>query len=182
MQSKNHDLLTKCKLVNMWNVDESSCFNSQAYKVLVPNKNEHSISSKSAFEPHITGMFCFNAAGIRLDPFIILPGLVKNPPELSQMNAFFCTQSSGWMTRQLFAIFCIYFVSKVSAYKEVLPESSEPVVLTVENHSSRIISYAIEYLAMHNIALLTFPPHCSHVLQPFDVAAARSLKSSMAKY
>ena len=93
MQSKNHDLLTKCKLVNMWNADESSYFNSQAYKVLVPNKNEHSISSKSAFEPHITGMFCFNAAGIRLDPFIILPCLVKNPPELSQMNAFFCTQA-----------------------------------------------------------------------------------------
>lgn len=35
----------------------------------------------------------------------------------------------------------------------------------------------MEYLRQNNIRLVTFPPHCTNVLQPFDVCVVRGLKS-----
>ncbi|KAK8866767.1 hypothetical protein M9Y10_009735 [Tritrichomonas musculus] len=51
----------------------------------------------------------------------------------------------------------------------------------MDNHPSRINPQALRYLKMHNISVITFPPHCTHLLQPFDVAVARSFKSLMQK-
>ena len=181
---QNKSILSKVHKCNLWNADESSSSLTKKFKVLITGKAEHSISSVSSVEPHITGMFCFNALGVRLDPFIILPKLAKLPEELRDIPAFFNSQSSGWMTKNIFLAFCVFFVSKVSKYKLDLPteEAEQPTILILDNHSSRYNSLALEYLALHNVQLLTFPPHCSHLLQPFDVAAARSLKSNMEKY
>ena len=64
----------------------------------------------------------------------------------------------------------------VDKYKTDLPQDieDEPTILIVDNHSSRYNSFAIEYLALHNVQLLTLPPHCSHLLQPFDVSIQTS--------
>lgn len=181
--SNNKKLLKETAPANIWNADESSSITTQRYKVLLTENCRHAITPTSAYEPHITAMFCFNAIGDRMDPFIILPKLANVPQELKSIRAFYCSQSSGWMTKALFGAFCVYFVSKISHYKLLLskPECDQPTILLVDNHSSRFNSFAIEYLAMHNVILLTFPPHCSHLLQPHQMAAARSLKSSMAK-
>lgn len=122
-------------------------------------------------------MFCFNPEGNGLDPFIIFPKLVKIPGELADVPAIFVIQSSVWMTKVLFGAFCVYFVSQISKYRMDLPQDieDEPTILIVN-------SFAIEYLALHNVQLLTLPSHCSHLLQLFDVAAARSLKTSMKKF
>lgn len=53
-------------------------------------------------------------------------------------------------------------------------ESKRFAVLIVDNHSSRLNSYAIEYLIMHRINILTLPVHCTHVLQPIDISVASS--------
>ena len=49
-------------------------------------------------------------------------------------------------------------------------ESKRYAVLIVVNHSSRLNSYAIEYLIMHRIHILTLTAHCTHVLQPIDIS------------
>ena len=59
--------------------------------------------------------------------------------------------------------------------------ASEPTILIVDNHPSRISTFAIELLKQNNIHLLTMPPHASHIVQPFDVTVAKSLKSYMNK-
>ena len=181
--SKHSSLLQSLAPNNIWNADESSSASNRKYKVLLNDKNDLPLTGKPKIEPHITGMFCFNAVGERLDPFIILPNLVSLPNELKSLTAFFSTQKSGWMTKLLFCAFAIFFVSKVSQYRMRLPShiANQPTLLIVDNHSSRFNSYAIEYLNLHNVMLLTLPPHCSHLLQPFDVAAAQSLKSLINK-
>lgn len=79
--------------------------------------------------------------------------------------------------------FCIYFSAKISLYRLQLPEiiASEPTILIVDNHPSRINSFAIEILTQNKIHLLTIPTHTSHILQQFDLTVAKSLKSLMNK-
>ena len=86
------------------------------------------------------------------------------------------------MTSKLFVSFCIFFVCNINNYRLSLPQNirNEKIILLVDNHTSRCNSWAIEFLARHNIDLLTFPPHTTHVLQPFDVCVAGPLKTRMA--
>ncbi len=168
----------------IFNADESSSMSSKKFKALTLNRKNICTVTVSAKEPHISGVFCYNAAGFKLKPMIILPGLKKLPSELTLFNAFFTSQKSGWMTNKLFISFCIYFVCCINEYRLTLPKNiqNDRIILLVDNHPSRCNSYAIEFLARHNIDLLTFPPHTTHVIQPFDVCVAGPLKTAMSSF
>lgn len=130
-------------------------------------------------EQHLTGIFPFNAAGHKNDPFIIIHGLLSLPDELKHFECFFASQRKGSAALKILDFFCLYLANKISLYSQQLPESiiNETIILLVDNHSSRFISFGIEYLKQNNIKLITFPSHCTYVLQPFDVGVARVLKS-----
>ena len=163
----------------IWNADETSSAASKKYKVLVSSSSDIPLSSKPPEEQHITGIFPFNAAGTKMDPFMIINGVQSLPDELKNFECFFASQKSGWVTLKIFDIFCLYFTNKISLYRQQLPEDirNDTIILLVDNHSSRFTSLGIEYLNQNNIKLITFPSHCTHVLQPFDVSVARALKS-----
>ena len=61
-------------------------------------------------------------------------------------------------------------------------ESKRFTVLIVDNHSSRLNSYAIEYLIMHRIHVLILPANYTHILQPIDISVASSFKSFLNRY
>ena len=61
-------------------------------------------------------------------------------------------------------------------------ESKRFTVLIVDNHSSRLNSYAIEYLIMHRIHVLTLPANYTYILQPIDISVASSFKSFLNRY
>lgn len=67
------------------------------YKVLVGNNDSYAVTSVNKHESHITGMYCFNAIGVKLDPFIILPTIENLPNECKDLNAFLTSQKSGWI-------------------------------------------------------------------------------------
>ncbi|KAK8881439.1 hypothetical protein M9Y10_004175 [Tritrichomonas musculus] len=95
----------------LFNTDESSIVSLKKFKALTLNKKGPCTVTVSAKEPHISAVYFFNAAGYKLKPFIILPGLKNLPSELTHLNVFFfASQKSGWITNKLFISFCIYFV------------------------------------------------------------------------
>ncbi|KAK8884122.1 hypothetical protein M9Y10_043227 [Tritrichomonas musculus] len=53
------------------------------------------------------------------------------------------------------------------------------IIILMDNHPSHINPLALRFLQKHNISVITFPAHCTHLLLPFDVAVARSFKSLM---
>ena len=167
----------------LFNADETSSASSKKFKVLCSALGRP-ITPDEDHEEHYTGIFPFNAAGEKLKATIIIPGIKNFPDELQGIDCHLFSQANGWMTTYLFGMFCINFSHDVSVYRLSLPKElrSEEVILIVDCHPSRINSFAVEYLHKQNIRLITLPAHTTHVLQPFDVVVARSLKSSITKY
>lgn len=64
---------------------------------MVANNDSYAVTSVNKHESHITGMYCFNAIGVKLDPFIILPTIENLPNECKDLNAFLTSQKSGWI-------------------------------------------------------------------------------------
>ena len=52
----------------------------------------------------------------------------------------------------------------------VRPSNKDKVLLLLDNHYSHVTLETIDYAKEHGIVLLSFPPHCSHKLQPLDRA------------
>ena len=52
------------------------------------------------------------------------------------------------------------------------------ILLLVDNHASHVSLEAVRFCRANGIHVLTFPPHCSHRLQPLDVAVYGPMKSA----
>lgn len=78
---------------------------------------------------------------------------------------------SGWMTENNFFLALQHFV------KYTKPTKEEPILLTFDNHESHISLDVVNYAKSHHVVLLTFPPHCSHKLQPLDVSVYGPFKT-----
>ncbi|XP_065172715.1 uncharacterized protein, partial [Atheta coriaria] len=78
---------------------------------------------------------------------------------------------SGWMTGVEFRIFMQHFI------KSVKPCPSNPALLLLDNHSSHLDIEVVEMAKDNNVVLLSYPPHCSHKLQPLYVGVYGPFKN-----
>lgn len=60
--------------------------------------------------------------------------------------------------------------------EHVRPSTVKPALLLMDNHESHVSIAAINVAKESGVVFLTFPPHCSHKLQPLDVAVYGPLK------
>lgn len=72
------------------------------------------------------------------------------------------SNKSGWMQGDQFLEFMQHFVNHV----RLTPEKK--VLILLDNHESHLYLPVIDYCRANDIVLLSFPPHCSHKLQPLD--------------
>ena len=77
---------------------------------------------------------------------------------------------TGWMQEADFLVFIIHFVKHTQSSRD------HPVLLLLDNHGSHLSVEAIDYCKANGVVLFSFPPHCSHKLQPLDRSVFRSLK------
>lgn len=132
----------------------------------------------------ITAVFACNVAGEALRP-LILPALLNLPEELKELQAqcIFCSSPSGWMTSKIFLIWSLFFISEVNERRKKLamfqgPSAlSQPCILFLDGHKSRLNAVAIKLLFRNNIRVVVLPAHSSHITQPFDVGLAGPLKT-----
>lgn len=161
----------------IFNADETSSTFNEKGKVCVI-KGKRSVKYTEKINYHFTTFACFNALGSKiLKPFIILPSLKNFPVDLNYFkdHAFFVSSSSGWITKDLFTAFAIYFCNEISLFR-ITQKISEDIWLIVDGHRSRINSIAIEYFIKNRVNVLVLPSHTSHVCQPFDVGLASPMK------
>lgn len=125
----------------------------------------------------ITMCMTINAVGNTVPPVFIFPRakfhdslLFGAPPgSLGLAN----NPKSGWMTGPLF----LEVLKHVQKHTRCSKENK--ILLVMDNHESHCTLNSVMYARDNGIVLVTFPPHCSHKLQPLDVGVLGPFKSKL---
>jgi len=121
----------------------------------------------------ITLALTVSASGSSIPPFFLFPRkrmqsfFTDNTP--SGTAAF--ANGSGWMCQSEFTQFIRHFVMHVK------PTPDSPVLLLLDNHASHLSIEALDLAVKNGVHILSFPPHCSHRLQPLDVSVFAPVKA-----
>ncbi|KAM3606707.1 uncharacterized protein V6R79_021771 [Siganus canaliculatus] len=151
---------------DMWNVDETGVTTVQTPDRVIARRGVKQVGAMTSGERGVlVSIACaVNALGSAIPPFFVFPRkrynehfVAAGPP-----GCVGCGNGSGWMQEEEFLLFLKHFVkhTKVTPLRKVL--------LLLDNHSSHTSVKAVSYCKENGIILLTFPPHCSHKLQPLD--------------
>lgn len=113
----------------------------------------------------ITMASCVSASGQSLPPAYVFPRVNFKDNMLigAPSGSLGLANPSGWMNNDLFPKVLEHFIGHFG-------DNQKPKLLIVDNHSSHISIEAVKLAKQNNLTMLTFPPHCSHKLQPLDVS------------
>ncbi|XP_055956300.1 uncharacterized protein LOC130012422 [Patella vulgata] len=142
-------------------------------KVIADRKTKQVGQVTSAERGILTTMIgVVNALGNYLPSMLIFPRVNFKSHMLngSPTGTIGAANPSGWTSREIFVQWLNHFIEHTRASKD------RPVLLIFDNHDSHITIEAIDLAKNNGVVLLTFPPHCSHKLQPLDVSVYSPLK------
>ncbi|CAF4890988.1 unnamed protein product [Pieris macdunnoughi] len=159
----------------IWNMDETGVTTVQKPKKIVAARGQKQVGAITSAERGtlVTLACAANAAGNFIPPMFIFPRIkysemfIRGGPQ----DCIGAGNSSGWMTEKEFLIFIDHFI------KHAKPTKKEPVLLLLDNHGSHVNIAVVEKAKENNVIMLSFPPHCSHNLQPMDVGVYGPFKN-----
>lgn len=174
---KLEQVLTKYSFTadRIFNADETGLTTVSDLPCVIAERGSKQVGQvTSAERGQLVTMLAFvSATGNHVPPVFIFPRIrfkdfmVEGCPA----GSLGLCNSSGWMTSANFQLAFKHFVGKVKASKE------SPVLLLLDNHESHVNIDVIDYAREKGVVILTFPPHCSHKLQPLDVAVFGPFKN-----
>lgn len=145
---------------DIWNMDETAVTNT-----IMARRDFKQIESVSSTEEFlVTVACCVSASGKSIPPYFVFPTVrykedfLQNGPVGSKGGA----SISGWMKESNFEEFLSHFAGSTKCSKQ------SPSLLLLHNHSSYLSVKGIDYAEENGIVMLSFPPYCSHKLQPLD--------------
>ncbi|RAL60126.1 hypothetical protein DID88_000751 [Monilinia fructigena] len=146
----------KYELDDMYNMDETGfgVGTTQSTRIIVDSTQKSNWKVTAGKQEWITAFECVNAAGKALSPMVIFKAQNTNSawiPKDTPQSWQFSTKSK-----------------KVSG--------DRPRLLIMDGHSSHITGSFIAFCIEKDIDLLILPPHCSHLLQPLDIAVYGPMK------
>jgi hypothetical protein len=98
--------------------------------------------------------------------------------EIDNKKAQLLASASGWVSTRIFVSWARRFAEWVDSFRAsgpFLPDAEAMLIL--DNAPTHDAEEAMEIFRQHHISVMTFPPHCTHILQPIDVSIARSFKN-----
>jgi hypothetical protein len=150
----------------IWNLDETGCTTVQKPCKVVAQTGLKQVAQVTSAERGTLVTVCsvINALGNFLPPAVIFPRVhFKNvmingcPP-----GTLGLAKQSGWMTSDNFLLVLEHIVTHVKC------SIASSVLLVMDNHETHVNIEVIDFCRRSGIVILTFPPHCSHRLQPLD--------------
>lgn len=161
---------------NIYNMDESG-FSTVPTKIgkVIALKGIRRVGKIEAAErgTMITMALTVCANGNAIPPFFLFPR--KNMQSAFMDNTsdgcVGYANDSGWMTQPEFFRFMKHFIKNVHSTVD------RPVLLLMDNHTSHLSVDALDLAAANGVHILSFPPHCSHKLQPLDVSVFGPVKA-----
>lgn len=172
---------------DIWNMDETGILTVQKPNRVVARRGFKQIGAVTSAErgtlvtlaAAISGMYLFSpflfllysrdhvslsGTGNTVPPFFVFPRVhfkdhfIRDGPPGSRGGS----HPSGWMTEKLFCEFLGHFQSHVKCSKD------NPSLLLLDNHGSHLSIEGLNFAKSNGIVMLSFPPHCTHRLQPLD--------------
>ena len=161
---------------DIWNMDETGVTTVQTPNKIVSRKGAKQVSSIVSAERGtlVTVACAASASGNTIPPFFIFPRvhfkdfLLDQAPPGSAGSA----NKSGWMQEDTFLLYMKHFVRHARCTQE------RPSLLLLDNHASHLSIEGLDYAKENGVTMVTFPPHCTHRLQPLD----RSVYGPLKKY
>lgn len=152
---------------SIWNMDETGVSTVLRPRKIVAQKGMKQVGTITSAErgEMITVAVAVNAQGNSIPPMFIFPRkrfrdhfIRDGPPGcIGEANG------SGWMQENTFFIFIQHFIKRTKPTKE------KPVILLLDNHSSHLSCKVLDLCKESGVIMVSFPPHCSHKLQPLDL-------------
>ncbi|XP_030752233.1 uncharacterized protein LOC115879477 [Sitophilus oryzae] len=159
------------------NVDETGITTVQKPNRIVTKKGTRQVGALTSAERGtlVTLTCAVNAVGNVVPPMFIYPRIryqehfIRDGPIGSTGTG----NASGWMQDTEFLKYLQHFQKYASATID------HRVLLLLDNHASHISIQALDYCSESGIVVLSFPPHCSHKLQPLDRSVYGPLKKAI---
>ena len=155
---------------NIWNVDETGITDVPKERKVIGITGERVFQTVADEKGTTTTMVTFvSAGGLHLPPMIIFKaGHVKDIwREAAPSGYFIRCSESGYINADLFADYGSKFVEYLK--DKHLLGNNEKHLLLLDLHSSHLFNAKfMRMMQEHNIEVCSFPPHCTHVLQPLD--------------
>lgn len=151
---------------DIYNIDETGVTTVQKPVKVVAEKGTRQVGALTSGERGtlVTVALAVNAIGNSVPPIFIFPRLrykdhfVRDGP----VGCIGAGNASGWMQEDEFLIYLNHFKKHTNASIE------NKVLLLLDNHQSHIGIRCLDFCKKNGIVMLSFPPHCSHKLQPLD--------------
>ncbi len=159
---------------DIWNMDETGVTTVQKPDRLVARRGFKQVGSLTSGERGtlVTLACAVSATGNSIPPYFIFPRVhfrdhfINNGPPGCKGGA----NPTGWMKEPHFVDFLKHFVENAKCSKE------KPCLLLLDNHCSHLSIDGLNFAKENGIIMLSFPPHCSHKLQPLDRSVYGPLK------
>ena len=134
-------------------------------------KNVYKVGPDS--KEQVTVLGCCSADGHLEKPFVIFPGKRPNYNfEGVDPRDFVVGHSpNGWISADSF----FGWMANIF-YPSVKDRVQFPIIVFMDGHISHLNLAVAKFCRMHDIILLCFPPHASHVMQPLDISVYGPLK------
>ncbi|XP_063241264.1 tigger transposable element-derived protein 6-like [Bacillus rossius redtenbacheri] len=166
----------KITAARIFNMDETSHTVVQRPEKVIAQRGKHQVGGITACErgQNVTGVYVMNAVGLFIPPMLIYAkkrmkdSLAFGAPS----GTIFSCQDKGCMTADVFTEWMSHFI------RNVKPSVTEKVLLILDGHSSHTQSlHAIDLARKNGVIMLSLPSHCTHRLQPLDLAFFKPLNT-----
>ncbi|XP_049315676.1 uncharacterized protein LOC125779127 [Bactrocera dorsalis] len=162
----------------IWNMDETGCPTVPTRSVkTIARKGQKQVGSSTSAEKgtNVSLALAVSASVQSIPPFFLFPRV--NMKEIFMTHASHgavgVANGSGYMNSDVFPQFMRHFIKHTGA------NADSPTMLLLDNHGSHLSIEAIDLALDHGITLLSFPPKCTHIMQPLDVAVFTPFKGMM---
>lgn len=158
----------------IYNVDETGLTTVQKPVKLIAARGAKQVGRMTSAERGnlVTVCCAVNAIGNSVPPFMVFPRVhfKENMITGAPPGTVGVASQSGWMTGPLFLQWMQHFVKHVKCSKDI------PIILLLDNHESHVTIEVLDFASTNGITMISFPPHCSHKLQPLDRTVYGPLK------
>jgi hypothetical protein len=160
----------------IWNMDETAISTVHRPPKVIADKTSKQVGQITSAERGVMCTFvgAINAQQCFLPPLIIFPRVKFKEYMLAgaPVGSIGAAHDNGWITREIFVTWLHHFIKHTHATKE------NRVLLLLDNQDSHVSMEAIAVAKEHGVEMLTFPPHCTHRLQPLDIAVYSPFKKA----